>query len=72
MLEWIKKGFTCEDGSLDDARLAAFLMVMTFLGNSIVAVWMSPTHAFNAQDFGVGAGALSAGIGVWFGQRKSF
>ena len=72
MFDWIKKGFTCADGSLDDARLAAFLMVLTFLGNSVVAVWMSDAHTFNAQDFGVGAGALSAGIGVWFGQRKDF
>lgn len=68
MFAFIKSGFTTKDGELDDARVAAFMLVITFIGNSIAAVHLS--HTFDMQQFGIGAGALAAGIGVWFGQRK--
>lgn len=70
MIDWIKRMFSDASGEPDDARVAAFMMVVSFIGNSITGVIMSQSHAFDAQQFGIGAGALAAGIGVWFGQRK--
>jgi len=69
-MNWLKSLFADANGIPDDARLAAFLLVLSYIANSIVAIVMSHEHLFNAQEFGIGAGALSAGIGVWFGQRK--
>lgn len=70
MLDWIRRAFSDAGGEPDDARINASLIVLTFLGNSIASVVMSPTHSFDAQAFGIGAGAIAGGIGVWFGQRK--
>lgn len=69
-MNWIKRLFEDADGVPDDARIAAFLIVLTFCCNSIASVTLGNEHAFDASEFGVGAGALAAGIGVWFGQRK--
>ena len=68
-MSWINRMFSDAEGIPDDARVAAFMIVMAFVGNSIFAVVMSPAHAFDAQQFGIGVGAMAAGIGVWFGQR---
>lgn len=70
MIAWVKMMFSDANGNPDDARVAAFMMVIAFIGNSIAGVVMSQSHMFDAQQFGIGAGALAAGIGVWFGQRK--
>lgn len=67
---WLQRTFADASGEPDDARMAAFLMVLVYLGNSIASVVMGPTHSFDAQAFGIGAGALAGGIGVWFGARK--
>jgi hypothetical protein len=69
-MDWIKRLFEDADGVPDDARIAAFLMVLAFCGNSITSVWLTTAHAFDAQQFGIGAGAISAGLGGWFGFRK--
>lgn len=68
MKEWLSKAFSDPSGLPDDARLAAFLIVLTFLGNSILAIFKG--QSWDPQQFGIGAGALAAGVGVWFGQRK--
>ena len=60
MLDWIKKLFADANGVPDDARIAAFLLVLSFIGNSITGVVMSTSHAFDAQAFGIGAGAQSS------------
>ena len=70
-MNWLARLFADATGEPDDARVAAFLIVLTFIGNSVSAVWLSPSHTFDAQSFGLGAGGLAAGIGVWFGQRKA-
>ena len=68
MIAFLKSGFTTAQGELDDARVGAFLLVLTFIGNSI---WMvGHSHQFDPQTFGIGAGALCAGVGAWFGIRK--
>lgn len=67
---WLRKIFEDAAGVPDDARIAAFLLVLAFIANSATAVIMSETHTFDAQQFGIGAGALAAGLGAWFGIRK--
>jgi hypothetical protein len=69
-ISFIREMFSDPKGLLDDARVAAFIIVLTFCGNSVISVVMNSTHIFAAQDFGIGAGALVAGIGILFGQRK--
>ena len=68
-MNWINRMFSDADGIPDDARVSAFMIVLAFIGNSVFAVVMSSTHGFDAQQFGIGVGAMSAGIGVWFSQR---
>jgi hypothetical protein len=70
-MNWLNKMFCDEQGIPDDARVSAFIIVLAFVGNSIFAVIMSISHAFDAQQFGIGVGAMAAGIGVWFGARKN-
>jgi hypothetical protein len=67
---WLKQMFSDANGMADDARIAAFLLVLAFIVNSNLSVYLSPEHNFDAEKFGIGAGALAAGIGVWFGARK--
>ncbi len=69
MLNWLNRVFSDADGEPDDARIAAFMMVLTFLGNSIASVVLNEHHVFDAQAFGIGAGAIAGGVGVWFGAR---
>ena len=68
-MNWINRMFCDPNGIPDDARVAAFLIVLAFISNSVFAVIMSKTHGFDAQQFGIGVGAMAAGLGLWFGQR---
>ena len=68
---WIERMFLDASGEPDDARVAAFLIVLAFIFNAVYAVVAGKDHTFDAQQFGIGAGALAAGIGCWFGQRKA-
>ena len=65
---WINKMFCDTNGIPDDARICAFLMVMTYLVLSLFDVCIHKLP-FHYQDFGIGAGALSAGVGGWFKLR---
>jgi len=67
---WVKKGFTAEDGGMDDARVAAMLIVLAFVGVSIGMLIVSPA-TFTLRDFGVGAAGTATGIGAWFKLRGS-
>ncbi len=67
-MNWLKSMFSDSSGGVDDARIAAFMMVVSFIGNSAFALYKG--QPWNPQEFGLGAGALAAGVGVWFGQRK--
>jgi hypothetical protein len=67
---WLKALLSDAVGIADDARVGAFLLVLTYCGATVASVVMSPTHEFHAQEFGIGAGALAAGIGALFGLRK--
>jgi hypothetical protein len=50
-MDWIKRLFEDADGVPDDARIAAFLMVLAFCGNSITSVWLTTAHAFDARGW---------------------
>ena len=69
MLAWLSKLLADPAGLPDDGRVAAMLLVLAFIG---LAGWnvIVLRHAFDMQQFGVGAGALTAGVGGWFGLRK--
>lgn len=67
-MEWIKQVFSDPKGTPDDARIAAFILVLTYCGAAVYALYKGQT--WNPQEFGIGAGALVAGVGVLFGQRK--
>lgn len=67
-MSYLKSMFSDASGNVDDARVAAFLLVLSYIGNSAFALYKG--QGWNPQEFGVGAGALAAGVGVWFGQRK--
>lgn len=70
LIDWIKKMLSDTQGVPDEARVGAMLLIVTFCGNSVASVVMSASHAFDAQTFGIGSGALAAGLGAWLGLRK--
>ena len=70
LIAWIAGIFEDAKGVPDEARIGAMLLIATFCGNSIASVVMSTSHAFDAQTFGIGSGALAAGLGAWLGLRK--
>lgn len=69
-VNWVAAMLSDAQGVPDEARVGAMLLIAAFVGNSIVSVVMSASHDFNAQNFGIGAGALAAGLGAWLGLRK--
>ena len=68
MIDWIKKLLEDDKGIPDEARVAAMLLVLGFLG---AAGWdiIALSHPFNAQTYGIGAASLAAGVGAWMGFR---
>jgi len=69
--EWIKRGYTCEDGSLDDARASASLMVIAYIAMGLWGFYKIESNdmAPFIQSWGIGAAALAGGIGGWFKLR---
>ena len=67
MFTWIKKLLEDANGIPDDARVAAFLLVVAFIGLSVYAIHQG--QPFNPLTWGGGAGALSSGIAAWFKLR---
>ena len=68
LFTWLKSIFEDTNGVPDEARFCAVALVFAFIifaGFDIIA----HAHAFDMQAFGVGAGALSAGVGGWFKLR---
>jgi hypothetical protein len=68
MKTWLTELFGDANGVPDDARISAFIMVLTYCITTAYNVAIEH-HNFDMQSFGIGAGALAAGVGVWFGQR---
>ena len=71
IIAWIAKMLEDAQGIPDEARVGAMLIIFTFCGNSVYSVVASSTHAFDPQTFGIGAGALTVGLGGWLGLRKA-
>ncbi|MFA6213531.1 MAG: hypothetical protein WC714_29105 [Candidatus Obscuribacterales bacterium] len=69
-MNWIKGGLSYADGTMDDGAIAALATVAAYIAISAYSVYASASHVFNMQEFGIGAGALFAGVGVLLGQRK--
>lgn len=61
-MNFVQQMFTDKDGIADDGRIAAFLMMLTYVGNSTYALYLG--QPWHPQDFGIGAGALVAGLGA--------
>jgi hypothetical protein len=59
--------FTDSNGVLDDARIAAFTLIVTYCGSALYSLYLD--QPWKPQDFGIGAGALAAGVGGWFKLR---
>jgi hypothetical protein len=69
MLDFIlNKLLADSSGTPDDARWCAVLIVLVYCFMSVFSLTVSK-QAFDAQQFGIGAGAISAGIGGWFRLR---
>lgn len=69
LIDWINRMLADPSGIPDDARVAGFLIVLGYIGIAVYNVAIEH-HPFDMQQYGIGAGAMSAGIGVWFGVRK--
>ena len=54
--------------SFDPWRLAALVSLVVLFGNASYANFR--THAFSAQDFGIGVAAILAGAGWGIKQKK--
>lgn len=67
-MNWIKELFADAQGLADDARIGAFLLIITYCGASVYAIYGG--QKWDAQAFGLGAGFLATGVGALFGLRK--
>lgn len=67
MKAFLKEVLSNNDGQWDDGRITAFLLILTFILNSIYALYLQ--QLWSPQNFGIGAGALVAGIGGFFNLR---
>ena len=65
---WLLSVFEDANGVPDEARFCAVSLVITFIVLAGVDIIVH-AHTFDMQAFGVGSGALSAGIGGWFKLR---
>ena len=68
MLNWLKLVFSDPNGVPDDARITAMCAVFTALGLAIYAIVVKG-QVFEMQAYGVGIGALYAGVGASFKLR---
>lgn len=59
MKHWLQDLFTDQNGDADETVLYVISGIFTFLGLSVYDVVVLD-HAFNAQSFGIGFGAIIA------------
>ncbi|CQR43702.1 hypothetical protein THICB3320752 [Thiomonas sp. CB3] len=69
-LRWLAALFADEAGVPDDARVAAFVLIVSYVALGFWAVVINK-QPLDFQNWGIGAGALTAGVGGWFGLRKN-
>ena len=63
-MNFLKQMFVDKDGVADMERVAAFFMVLAFVWNAVHALYLPTPQVWNPQDYGIGAGALAAGLGA--------
>lgn len=68
ILNWLKSVFADTNGVPDEARVCAVAMVIAYIALAAFDVIYHDAK-FDMQQFGIGAGALSAGVGGWFHLR---
>ena len=68
IFDWLKSLFEDTNGVPDEARFCAVALVIAFIVLAVFDVIVH-SHNFDMQQFGIGAGALSAGVGGWFKLR---
>lgn len=69
MRAWLKDLLTDANGDADETVLYAFLGIMTFVWMQVYDV-IYLKHAFNPQGFGVGMGAILAGVFAGYGAKS--
>lgn len=76
MWKWIIGGLSTNDPTpvLDDARLHAGILVLSYIAVACYTVYHTPPTTFAEagsflKDFGIGAAAMAGGIGGWFKLR---
>lgn len=68
IISWLKSIFSDASGVPDEARVCAVALVFAYIILAGIDITFHHAH-FDLQSFGVGAGALSAGVGGWFKLR---
>ena len=69
-MNWLKQLFSDPAGIPDDGRIGAMAAIFTGLGLAIYAV-VHAHQVFDMQAYGIGIGALMAGIGGMLKLRGS-
>ena len=65
MKEWLRSLVTNAQGIVDEARISAILIVITFIGMVLVDI-LGHGNKFDMQAYGLGSAAMAGGIGAWF------
>lgn len=70
-MDWLKKGLSCDDGSMDEARMSAMLLVLTYVGIGIAGICRvdATNMAAFVAAWAAGGGVLATGIGGWLKLR---
>ena len=70
-MDWIIKGLSDDAGAMDEARVSAVLMVLTYLAIGITGICRvdSGNMAAVIGAWAGGGGVLAGGIGGWFKLR---
>ena len=67
-MNWLKQVFSDPNNFPDDGRIGAMAIIFTGLGLAIYSVVYNH-QVFDMQTFGIGSGALCAGVGGMFKLR---
>lgn len=68
LVQWIRGGLSYSDGTMDTEVMLAVWSVLVFTGTTVLSVWKG--QHWDAQAFGIGAGALFGGLSAVLKFRK--
>jgi hypothetical protein len=71
MFDWAKKGLSDDAGNMDEARVSAVMMVLTYIAIGIAGISRvdSANMAAMIGAWAVGGGVLASGVGGWLKLR---